>query len=187
MRSPMPEHPNHGEPPPLPPAERLQDLFFDAARLGRADMIPALYRAGVDLEATDMRGYTALILASYNGSIEATRILLELGAGVDTPDEGRGNTALMGVAFKGYRQILLCLLQAGAVVDCRNRAGQTALMTATLFGHTEIVEDLLAAGANPLLVDAAGNSARSLAGTQGNLAMLELLDSACPPTGTLDG
>ncbi|AHE55946.1 ankyrin repeat domain-containing protein [Sphingomonas sanxanigenens] len=183
----MPEHASQGEPAPLPPRERLQDLLFDAARLGRADMIPALHRAGIDLEATDLRGYTALILASYNGSLETTRALLDLGAAVDTPDTGRGNTALMGVAFKGYRQILLCLLEAGAAVDRRNLAGQTALMTATLFGHAAIVEDLLAAGANPLLVDIAGNSARSLAGTQGNVALLEVLDSACPPTGTLDG
>ncbi|HEY1067614.1 MAG TPA: hypothetical protein VGE52_15935, partial [Pirellulales bacterium] len=31
---------------PLPPPERLQQLLFDAARLGRDDVIPALVLAG---------------------------------------------------------------------------------------------------------------------------------------------
>lgn len=183
----MAEEPDPGAPLPLPPPERLQELLFDAARLGRADMIAPLYRAGVDLEATDTRGYTALILASYNGSLETTRALIEAGARVDAPDAGRGNTALMGVAFKGYRDIAHCLISAGATIDRRNRAGQTALMTAALFGHARIVEDLLAAGADPLLVDAAGNSARSLAAAQDNLTIVALFDAACPPVGMFDG
>ena len=183
----MPEGSGSDAPPPLPSPERLQELLFDAARLGRADMIAPLCRAGVDLEAKDPRGYTALILATYNGSIDATRALIEAGALFDAADEGRGNTALMGVAFKGYRRIAKLLLQSGATVDARNRSGQTALMTAALFGRADIVEDLLAHGASPLLVDAAGNSARSVAAAQGNEAIVALLDTASPPIGMLDG
>lgn len=182
----MAEVPESGAPA-LPSPERLQELLFEAARLGRADMIAPLYHAGVDLEATDPRGYTALILASYNGSLETTQALLAVGAHVDTPDGQRGNTALMGVAFKGRRDIVRYLLEAGAAVDAGNRAGQTALMTAALFSQSGIVEDLLGAGANPRRVDAAGNSARSLAAAQGNAALLDLLDSASPPIGMLDG
>jgi ankyrin repeat protein len=176
-----------GQPRPLPPPERLQELLFDAARLGRADMILPLCQAGVELEAHDPRGYTALILASYNGSLETTKALLEAGATVDAPDTGRGNTALMGVAFKGFGEIVACLLDAGAEVDRRNLAGQTALMMAALFGHGAIVEELIAAGADPALVDVAGNSARSVAAAQSNAAMLMLLDVACPVIGSLDG
>ncbi|MGF7147348.1 hypothetical protein FHS96_000957 [Sphingomonas zeicaulis] len=183
----MAESPESGGLPPLPSPERLQELLFDAARLGRADMIAPLHRAGVDLEAKDQRGYTALILASYNGSIDTTRMLIDAGALPDTPDENRGNTALMGVAFRGNREIARLLLEAGATVDARNRAGQTALMTAALFGHGGIVEDLLGQGASPLLVDAAGNSARSVAAAQGNAPIVALLDAACPPIGMFDG
>jgi ankyrin repeat protein len=165
----------------------LQELLFDAARLGRADMILPLCQAGADLETHDARGYTALILASYNGSLETTQALLEAGAQVDTSDRVRGNTALMGVAFKGFSEIASCLLKAGAEVDRRNLAGQTAMMMAALFGHGTIVEALIAAGANPGLVDAAGNSARSVAAAQSNEAMMMLLDVACPVVGTLDG
>jgi ankyrin repeat protein len=163
---------------PLPSPERVQELLFDAARLGRTDVIPALLHAGADLTARDPRGYTALILASYNGHAEATRLLLEHGAGVDHPDTGRGNTALMGVAFKGYQDISEILLAAGADPNALNKAGQSALMMAALFGHVEIVKRLLALRADPHLKDAAGNSATSVAEMQGNSAVLEALRSA---------
>jgi ankyrin repeat protein len=133
----------------LPSPERIQQLLFDAAKIGRDDMVPALLHVGADIEARDARGYTALILASYNGHETTTRLLLDEGADVDAPDGARGNTALHGVAFKGFVAIAKVLIEAGADVDRRNLAGQTALMMATLFGHAEIFEMLVAAGADP--------------------------------------
>lgn len=185
----MPEHdePVTGALRPIPSLERLQELLFDAARLGRADMIPALVSAGIDLEAHDPKGYTALILASYHGSLETTEALLEAGAQVDAPDIGRGNTALMGVAFKGYGAIAHHLLASGAHVNRRNRADQTALMMAAMFSHAEIVKALIAAGADIDCTDAAGNSAKSLSRIQGNAAMTTLLETASPPIHALDG
>lgn len=189
MPSPMFEQDERltGAPRPLPAPARLQELLFDAARLGRADMIPVLVSAGTDLEAHDPKGYTPLILASYHGSLETTEALLESGAQVDTPDLGRGNTALMGVAFKGFSAIAHRLLAAGADANRRNRAGQTALMMAAMFSHAEIVEKLIAAGADIDCTDSAGNSAKSLACTQGNAAMRMLLDVASLPINALEG
>ena len=164
--------------PPLPSPERLQELLFDAARIGRDDVIPALLHAGADLEARDPRGYTALILAAYNGQAETTRLLLAEGAAVDAADGGRGNTALMGVAFKGHAEIAQVLIEAGADANLRNDAGQTALMIAALFNQIAIVDLLLAAGADPAAADAIGNSAASVAAAQGNHAMVERLAGA---------
>lgn len=165
---------------PLPAPGRMQELLFDAARLGRTDMILALMQAGVDLGATDAKGHTALILASYNGHADATAALLRLGADVDQPDEARGNTALMGVAFKGHDAIAAQLLQAGAAPDVVNRAGQTALMMAALFDRSAIVDCLIAAGADPEKSDDSGNSAISVALAQRNEAMAMRLSDARP-------
>jgi ankyrin repeat protein len=154
--------------PPLPPPERIQELLFDAARLGRVDMIPALIQAGADVRALDGSGYTALILACYHGFGGAAEVLLENGAPVDQTDGERGNTALMGTAFKGLAMISERLLEAGADPDAVNNAGQTALMFAAMFGRSAIVDQLIARGANPYLVDAAGNSAISVARSQAN-------------------
>lgn len=161
--------------PPLPSPERLQQLLFDASRLGRADMIAPLLHAGADIGERDAQGYTALILACYHGHEEAAELLLARGAPVDQPDGARGNTALMGVAFKGFTRIAERLLDAGADPDAINLAGQTALMLAALFGHEAIVDHLIARGANPHLRDAAGNCAASVAGSQGNDRMVERL------------
>jgi uncharacterized protein len=154
--------------PKLPSFERLQELLFAAARMGRNDVLPALVRAGANLEDPDPKGYTALILASYNGQGSTTGLLLSLGARVDGGDRERGNTALMGVAFKGYTAIARLLIDGGADVNARNFAGQTALMTAALFNRAEIIELLLEVGADPTLIDASGNNVISLARSQGN-------------------
>lgn len=163
---------------PLPSPERLQDLLHQAARLGRDDVLPALLQAGADAEARDAKGYTPLILASYNGHEGATAVLLAHGADTAAGDGARGNTALMGVAFKGYANIARLLLDAGADVNQRNLAGQTALMNAVMFGHGAIVEMLLAAGAETAVIDVAGNSPASIAAGQANTAMADLLDRA---------
>lgn len=161
--------------PPLPSPARIQQLLFDAARLGRVDVLPALLSAGADIDDRDAKGHTALILASYNGQARAVDLLLAQGATVDLPDEARGNTALMGVAFKGYGAIADRLIRAGASAHATNSAGQTALMMAAMFGHGGIVDRLLAAGADPLAVDMAGNSACSVARGQGNVTMVQRL------------
>ena len=160
-------------PRPLPPPERLRELWFDAARMGRDDMIPALMQAGVGIEETDAKGYSALVLASYNQRAETTALLLELGAAVDGLPDATGSSALMGVAFKGYADIARMLIDAGADVNRRNGAGQTALMMAALFDQRAIVDLLVAAGAERDAVDAAGNSAQTVAATQGNAAMAQ--------------
>lgn len=161
--------------PPLPSPARIQELLFDAARLGRTDVIPALLHAGAQIEATDGKGHTPLILASYHGHCEATAMLLEAGAEVDRPDRARGNTALMGVAFKGHGDTARVLLDAGADPNAINRAGQTPLMMAALFGHSAIADLLIARGADVLREDAAGNSAVSVAQAQNNEAMVRHL------------
>jgi ankyrin repeat protein len=157
--------------PPLPPMERLVELLFDAARMGRQEMIPALLQAGVDIEVTDAKGYTPLVIASYNGQADATAVLLAAGAKVDGAADARGNTVLMGVCFKGYAEIAQVLIDAGADVNRRNGVGQTALMMAALVGMTAIIDLLLEHGADPAIVDAAGNGVHSLALSQGNAAL----------------
>lgn len=153
---------------PLPTPKRLQNLLFDAARLGRIDVIPALIQAGADVGALNEEGYSPLILSCYHGQAEAAQLLLAHGAPVDQADGARGNTALMGAAFKGLGDIAQLLLAAGAEPDAANHAGQTALMFAALFARSGIVDELVARGADPDRRDAAGNSAVSVAQAQAN-------------------
>ncbi|MBB4857587.1 ankyrin repeat protein [Novosphingobium chloroacetimidivorans] len=159
----------------LPSLERRQELLFEAAKLGRADLIPLLVRQGADVNAYEGRGFTPLILAAYNGQAAAVDALLKAGADPCKADRSQGNTALMGVAFKGDDRIAAMLLRQTCDVDARNNAGQTALMMAALFNRTQQVGMLLKAGADPQVIDAAGRSAASVVAAQGNTALAEQL------------
>ncbi|MET4898431.1 ankyrin repeat domain-containing protein [Sphingomonadaceae bacterium jetA1] len=156
------------EPVNLPPPERRQALLFEAAKMGRTDLIPFLAKNGADVNAYEERGFTPLILAAYNGQAAAVEALLNAGADPCKPDRTQGNTAQMGVAFKGDDRIAARLLKAGCDINARNKAGQTALMMAALFGRTAQVKMLMQHGADPHLVDASGRSAASVAEVQGH-------------------
>jgi ankyrin repeat protein len=154
----------------------LKELFFAAAREGRIDLLDGLIKAGLNPEARDPRGYTALILAAYNEHPAAVDFLIGKGDNACAADP-KGNTSLMGVAFKGNAQIAARLIAAHCNVNAVNGAGQTALMMASMFGRNDVAQLLLTHGADPQIHDAAGNTARGLAVQQGNQPLLALLDA----------
>jgi len=159
----------------LPSPSRRQELLFEAAKLGRADLIPVLVRNGADVNGYESRGFTPLILAAYNGQANAVEALIKAGADACKPDLNQGNTAQMGVAFKGDDRIAARLLKEKCDVNARNRAGQTALMMASLFGRTAQIDMLLEAGAERALVDNSGRSAAGVAAAQGNVPVAQKL------------
>lgn len=79
----------------------------------------------------------------------------------------KGNTAMMGVAFKGYTEIAKRLMEHGNCdVDHQNLVGQTALMMAALFNREAIIQSLLAHGSEPDSADQQGSAAAKLTQTQ---------------------
>jgi len=164
----------------LPSPERRQELLFEAARLGRSDIVEPLVRAGADIDGYDRRGFTPLILAAYSGHLDTVETLIEAGANPCKPDANQGNTAQMGAAFKGENAIAERLLKAGCDVNARNHAGQTALMMAALFNRTHQIELLVTAGADALISDTSGRTASSVARAQGNEAVAAALAGAEP-------
>lgn len=141
---------------------QLQSYYFDAARRGDVAMLDTFIESHYTLDVQDNKGYTALILAAYNGQGEAVERLLGAGANACVQDS-RGNTALMGAIFKGELSIARRLLAADCNPDQRNGAGQTAAMYAGLFKRVEILKDLSSKGADLAAEDPLGNSAARLA------------------------
>ena len=141
---------------------QLDAYLFDAARRGDTAMLAEFIRSGYDLDRADGKGYTALILAAYNGRKDAVSQLLAAGANPCAEDR-RGNTALLGAIFKGEVVIARQLMAADCAPNQRNHAGQTPAMYAALFQRAEILEDLRRRGADMQARDGAGNSVKSLA------------------------
>lgn len=153
-----------------------QNEIFEACRQGDIDKIEKLYEVNPGIiNAEDHKGFTPIILATYNNQPEAVEFLLRKGAVINSPD-GSGNSALMGVSFKGYTEIAAKLVDAGAEVNQRNANGATALTFAATFGHLAIAEMLLMKGADIHIPDARGKSPLDHARMQENWDMYDLLE-----------
>jgi ankyrin repeat protein len=109
-----------------PSPEHVKELYFDAARAGRVDLLDGLIKAGMNPNEHDPRGFTPLILAAYNGQAQAVEFLIAKGADPCATDP-KGNNALMGVAFKGDNKVADRLLTEHCDVNAGNDVGQTAL------------------------------------------------------------
>src|SRR5882757_283193 len=154
--------------------DRVKELYFDAAREGRVDLLDGLIKDRMDVDLRDSRGFTPLILAAYNGQLAAVDFHIGRGANPCAVDP-KGNSSLMGVAFKGDAKVAARLLAERCDVNAANHAGQTALMMAALFGRTDVVKLLVEHGADPTLKDLSGNTAGGLARQQGNAEMAALI------------
>ncbi|MDB6085133.1 MAG: hypothetical protein JWN43_3014 [Gammaproteobacteria bacterium] len=148
-------------------AHHYDQEWFDAARVGRVDILGALYDARYPLDSKTQAGYTALILAAYDEHPAALDYLLLVGADPCLGDRN-GNTALMGTLYKGNMRIARRLLRTRCPIDQMNNAGETALSFAALFGRLEILPELVALGADANHLDARGDTPLVIARKQGN-------------------
>jgi hypothetical protein len=125
----------------------LQRMALDFARKGETQWLRDMVDHGLPVDLADEKGNTLLMLASYNGNVETTQMLLDRWADVDRNNH-HGQTPLGGAAFKGYTEIVDLLLEYGAEIDADNGAGMTPIMFAAMFGRERVVEQLKAHGAS---------------------------------------
>lgn len=139
---------------------KIKFYLLRAAKEGDYKIVNAIIESKFNLDITDDKGYTPLILAAYHGHKEIVDALIESGANPCQKD-GRGNTALMGAIFKGELSIGRKLIAANCV-DEKNNAGQTPAMYAALFQRLELLNMLKNSGADLSSKDNFGNTVESL-------------------------
>jgi len=157
----------------------LKQYYFAAARLGDTTLMQAFFDAGVSPNQPNEKGYTPVMIATYNGQSTMVDYLLEHGADACAKDN-RGNTALMAAIFRAEIGIAKKLMAQPCNPNHQNNAGQTPLMYAALFNRTPLIDALKHKGAQLALTDNSGNSAADLAASQGNEALtihLQTVDS----------
>ena len=159
-------------------SDELQHAYFQAARVGNNEMLDAFYKAGLTPNVGDKKGYTALILAAYNGQVDTVDYLLNEVKVDACQEDNRGNTALMGALFKGNLSIVKTLIKTDCDVNKANSNGQTAIMFAALFDRQGAIEKLVEAGADIKIKDSAGNSLSDIALSQGNYDLVEKLETS---------
>ena len=158
-------------------ASHFDSAWFDAARLGRVDILQALHEAHYPIDRQTSAGYTAVTLAAYDEQPEALGYLLNAGAAPCVADHN-GNTALMGAIYKGNLDVAERLMRAGCPPDQANNAGETALAFAVLFGRASLLDELILDGSDPRHADAKGRTAFDIAVDQGNGDALHALRAA---------
>lgn len=120
--------------------------LLSAIYVGDADTAKALLESGVDVNARDKCGDTALMKAADCQRLEIVTMLTEKGADVNARNES-GMTALI-LGTRGDRDdTVRVLLGRGADVNAKNNVGVTALMSAAFYGNAAAVKLLLKNGA----------------------------------------
>lgn len=122
--------------------EMIQQLFH-LVRSSDAVRMRGLFERGFDApNIRDGKGNSLLMLASYNGQLEMTRVLLENGGDPQLAND-MGQIPLAGAAFKGNTEMAHLLIEHGADVNARMADGKTPLMFAAMFDRVEIIDLLL--------------------------------------------
>jgi ankyrin repeat protein len=129
---------------PVTPGDKDLALIA-AAEKGSLDGVAQAMRAGGSIRATDARGRTPLLAATYGNHVPVALLLIAAGSDVNAKDDQQ-NSAFLLAGAEGYTDILRLTLRSGADPKSTNRFGGTALIPAAHHGHVDAVRELLKFG-----------------------------------------
>ena len=121
--------------------------LVDAARAADTTNVGTLLEQGVDANARQADGATALHWAAHWDDAVMADALIRAGAAVDATNDF-GVTPLWLACQNGSAPMVETLLTAGATANAALPSGETVLMTASRTGSAEAVSLLVAHGAN---------------------------------------
>lgn len=108
--------------------------------------VRSLLQKGVNVNAAEADGTTALHWASYRDDVESADLLIRAGANVNAAND-LGATPLWTASLNASAPMVKRLLDAGANPNAALLAGETPLMVASRSGNPTVVEQLIAKGA----------------------------------------
>ncbi|TMW69721.1 hypothetical protein Poli38472_001877 [Pythium oligandrum] len=148
-----------------------------AATNGDVADVKRVLETGVDVNAFDEDGMTALHLASSAGHVDVVRVLLDHGADLNIASESdsmftvvqEGETALHLACRDGHVSVVRELMSRGADPSTSTGGGESALHIAAREGRADVVHELLKHGVDPNLTAETSNLFDGLA--RGELAL----------------
>ena len=149
----------------------------EAAKNVDRDAVRRLVRQGVNVNAPEGDGSTALHWAAYRDDADIAEQLLQAGAKANVAND-LGATPLWAAAMNSSEPMVRRLLQAGADPNLALLAGETPLMVAARTGAASVVSQLLAKGAKVNVSATRGQTALMWAVSQKHPGVVKLLIDA---------
>ena len=140
-------------------------------------LIGKLLATGVDVNAAQVDGMTALHWAVYNDDAETAGLLVRSHANVNATNR-YGVPPLFLACTNNNAALVRLLLDAGANANASLPGGETILMTAAKVGNLEAVKALLARGANPNAKERREQTAVMWAAAEGHATVVRALIEA---------
>ncbi|MDX8386070.1 MAG: ankyrin repeat domain-containing protein [Gallionella sp.] len=121
--------------------------FIRSAEKGDTTAVMSFLVSGVDIDTRDERGWTPLMVSSFNGNEEVAILLIRHGADVHAKDSA-GYGPLHWSALNGFSSVIKLLAERRADVNAQSKHGLTPLLQAATRGHLLAAGQLIARGAN---------------------------------------
>jgi ankyrin repeat protein len=158
-------------------ASAVAASLADAAEQRDKAGVQTLLQTGVDVNAAQADGTTALHWAAYQDDAEMVALLVRAGANANAVNR-YGVPPLVQACTNGSDPVVKLLLEAGADANTTMKGGETVLMLAARSGNPEAVKTLLARGANPNSRERLGQTALMWAAAEGHAAVVRALIEA---------
>ncbi len=156
-------------------AERA--TLADAAEQRDKARVRALLATGVDVNAAQVDGTTALHWAAYQDDSETAALLVKAGANVNALNR-YGLPPLSVACTSGSGSVAKLLLAAGADPNATMKSGETPLMLAARSGNLDAVKALLVHGAKHDARERKGQTALMWAAAEGHADIVRALVEA---------
>ncbi len=128
----------------ITPDALMHDLL-QIAESGKVGQLRKLLARGVDVNASNEAGVTALMVAAYHGRLEMVRALADHGANLNAMDSD-GFTAAMLADHSGHEEIVRTLAARGAKTIPKTNVSETSSVQ---FTQDETFDDLSDSDAEP--------------------------------------
>ncbi|MEI8044042.1 MAG: ankyrin repeat domain-containing protein, partial [Verrucomicrobiota bacterium] len=151
--------------------------FIISAENGDSSVVELFLATGMDADAKDEDGLTALVRACTKGHKRIVEILLANKANIEG-GRADGFTPMMAACLAKQQEIVGLLITNKANIESATTNGATALIVACSTGRPDIAALLLAHKANPGAVTQNGDTPLKVAIRQENSDMVELLIKA---------